>query len=100
MNASIRGVMFVKADRITQRVRKAGDVFKRTHKNIPKDKIDDLIKTVEIIVNDELTEKGVERRWRDLSAKQENSKVVYLQDYTKEHTNWLKTLMTNLRLWK
>lgn len=100
MNASIRGVMFVKADRITQRVRKAGDVFKRMHKSIPKDKIDDFIKTVEIIVNDELTDKGVERRWRDLSAKQENSKVVYLQDYTKEHTSWLKTLMMKLRLWK
>ena len=90
--------MFVKADRINERIQKARTLLKG--KVVTQETIDDFVKTVEIIVNDELTEKGVERKWTESSQKQENLNIVYLQDYTKEHTSWLKTLMMNLRLWK
>lgn len=61
MNASLRGVMFVKADRINQRIRQVSELF---NGDIEHDKFLDFIKTIEIIVNDELTEKGIERKWR------------------------------------
>lgn len=61
MNASIRGVMFVKADRINQRIRKASELI---NGDVSREMFLDFIKTVEIIVNDELTEKGVVRKWR------------------------------------
>lgn len=61
MNASVRGVMFVKADRINQRIRTASELL---NGNVSREMFLDFVKTVEIIVNDELTEKGVVRKWR------------------------------------
>ena len=59
MNASIRGILFVKADRINERVRK---IRKTITGRVSQATIDDLVKAIEIIVTNELTEKGQERR--------------------------------------
>lgn len=59
MNASIRGIMFVKADRINERVKKIRQTITG---RVSQQTIDDLVKSVEIIVNSELTQKGLERR--------------------------------------
>lgn len=68
MNASIRGVLFVKADRIMERVKTASKKLtlnrKPPYSDISYDEFQDFLKVVEIIVNDELTEKGVERKWK------------------------------------
>lgn len=67
MNASIRGIMFVKADRITERIKKASQTLVLSRK-LPYSPIDyqdfeDFLKTVEVIVTSELTEKGGVKRW-------------------------------------
>jgi len=65
MNASIRGIMFVKADRINERVKQ---IRKTITGRVSQETIDDFVKTVEIIVNSELTQKGYEGR-RDYELK-------------------------------
>lgn len=65
MNASIRGIMFVKADRINERVKQ---IRKTITGRVSQETIDDFVKTVEIIVNNELTQKGYEGR-RDYELK-------------------------------
>ena len=96
--------MFVKADRITQRIKEAGKKLtlnrKLPNSDITPDEFKDFIKVVEIIVNDELTERGIARKWKASSQKSENLNNACSQATTKEPTNWLKTLMTKLRLWK
>lgn len=67
MNASIRGVMFVKADRINQRVDDIAKLFLNLGKNkksISRDGFNDFVKSVHLIVDTELNEKGVERKWK------------------------------------
>ena len=68
MNASIRGVMFVKADRIIDRMKKSAEKLTLNRKlpesDITQEEFKEFIKVVEIIVNDELTEKGVVRVWK------------------------------------
>ena len=59
MNASTRGIMYVKADRIVERINKAKVIYeKETDKNI-----NDFVKAVETIIYNELTNKGVDRQW-------------------------------------
>lgn len=65
MNASIRGIMFVKADRINERVKQ---IRKTITGRVSQETIDDFVKTIEIIVNSELTQKGYEGR-RDYELK-------------------------------
>ena len=62
MNASIRGIMFVKADRIIDRVKKARKIITG---NVTHETLDDFVKTIEVIVNSELTDKGVEKKWKN-----------------------------------
>lgn len=63
MNANVRGTMFVKADRINARIEKAKEVVLNEQryfglKEIPKETFLDFVKTMHIIVDTELTEKG------------------------------------------
>lgn len=62
MNAGIRGVMFVKADRINERVDKIAAMFK--DETLTQEQFKDFIKSVHIIVDTELNEKGVKREWK------------------------------------
>lgn len=63
MNASIRGTMFVKADRINQRIDKIAAMFK--NEPLTQENFKDFIKSVHIIVDTELTDKGVKREWKE-----------------------------------
>lgn len=68
MNASIRGVMFAKADRINQRVDDIAKLFlnfEKNKKSISRDGFNDFVKSVHLIVGTELNEKGVERKWKE-----------------------------------
>lgn len=69
MNASIKGVIHVKADRINDRIDFFAKQFLREqkakeNKNISKEDFKDFIQTMHLIVNSELNEKGVERKWK------------------------------------
>lgn len=68
MNASTRGIMFVKADRINHRIKEAAEKLtlnrKLPYSDITHDEFMDFIKVVQIVISDELTEKGVERKWK------------------------------------
>lgn len=66
MNASIRGVVHVKADRINDRI----DIFAKKFLNQPENEesislenFKEFVKSMHIIVTTELNEKGVERKW-------------------------------------
>lgn len=69
MNAGIRGTMFVKADRINHRI---DEITRNTlntmeeynKKTLSKTDLLDIIKTIHIIVDTELSEKGVDRAWK------------------------------------
>lgn len=66
MNASIRGVMFVKADRIDERIDICAEKFlNRYGEKITKDNFQEFLKSVHIIVDTELNEKGVDRKWKE-----------------------------------
>lgn len=74
MNASTRGIMFVKADRICERIQKFEDeVLDSDLKEVP---LQDFIKTLNFIqtmVSQELTDKGKEEwKWKDLLQKRKN----------------------------
>lgn len=67
MNASIRGVLFVKGDRINERVDDMAKMFlnfEKNKKHISREDFTDFIKTIHLIVDTELNEKGVERKWK------------------------------------
>lgn len=68
MNAGIRGTMFVKADRINHRIDEIVKITLNTmqgynKKTLSKTDFLNVIKTIHIIVDTELSEKGVERKW-------------------------------------
>lgn len=65
MNAGTRGTMFVKADRINERVDKIADVLIKSDRAISRKNFDDFVKSVHLIVSQELTEKGATRLWKD-----------------------------------
>ena len=104
MNASIRGTMFVKADRINGRIKTASQklVLNRQlpHSPIDYDDFEDFLKVIEVIINDELTEKGIERKWNKSYTKPESLNNAYSQGTTKKRMSWLKTLMMKLHIWK
>lgn len=69
MNAGIRGTMFVKADRLNYRIDQMANIqlnemeaWKR--KSLSKKEFLDFVKTIHVIIDTELNEKGVERKWR------------------------------------
>ena len=69
MNANTRGALYVKADRINDRVDAFGKQFLREQKSKENERISiedfmDFIKSIHLIVNTELNEKGVERKWK------------------------------------
>ena len=69
MNASIRGVVHVKADRINDRIDLFAKQFLREQKakeseNISTEDFKEFVKAMHIIVTTELNEKGVERVWK------------------------------------
>ena len=96
MNANLKGNLYVRADRINERIRRASELMSG---DVPHEIFLDFIKTCEIIVNDELV-KGGSREWKKSLPKLENLNNACLQASTKEPTNWLKTLMMKLHLWK
>ena len=55
--------MFVKADRINQRIDKIAAMFK--NEPLTQENFKDFIKSVHIIVDTELTDKGVKREWKE-----------------------------------
>lgn len=63
MNASSRGIMFVKGDRINQRIDDYAKMY-ASQDTITKADLKDLIKGIHIIIDTELNEKGVERKWK------------------------------------
>lgn len=70
MNASINGILFTKADRINSRIDEMKKVFYNmdhiaTKNDISKKDFEDFLRTVRLIVTTELTEKGVERKWKE-----------------------------------
>lgn len=69
MNAGIRGTMFVKSDRINTRVDDIAKVVinqmtEKEKNEISKEDFIDFVKTIHVIVDTELNEKGVERQWK------------------------------------
>ena len=64
MNANIKGTLFVKADRINERIDKVAACVFHEKQTIDKKEFDDFIKSIHLIVDTELNEKGVERHWK------------------------------------
>lgn len=65
MNANTIGTLYVKANRIIERIDLcAGKHWARYNGNIDEKAYKELIKLMHIIVTTELNEKGVERKWR------------------------------------
>lgn len=67
MNANTKGVLFVKADRINERIEAMSKMFlgfEKNKKNVSREDFKDFIKTIHLIVDTELNEKGVERKWK------------------------------------
>lgn len=69
MNAGIQTALLTKADRINGRIDEMKQVFLNmdhiaTEEKISKKDFEDFLKTVRLIVNTELNEKGVERQWK------------------------------------
>lgn len=60
--------MFVKADRIMERIKQTADILTKSRKlpysDISYREFEDFIKTIDIIVNTELNDKGVQRQWK------------------------------------
>lgn len=100
MNASIRGVLHTKADRVNERIDLCAGRFLNRYPETNKESFKEFVKSMHIIVTTELNEKGVERKWKESSQKSENLNNVCLQATTKERMSLLKTLMTKLRQWK
>lgn len=68
MNASIRGVVHVKADRCNDRIDLFYKQFMREQKakgakTISHDDFKEFVRSMHLIVTTELNEKGVERKW-------------------------------------
>lgn len=61
MDANKRGIMLVKRDRIMERIHDIKPIYERETKQ----KIDSFVQTIEAIITNELTDKGVERVWKD-----------------------------------
>lgn len=67
MNASIKGVLLVKADRIDERIDLCAEKYlNRFGENLNATNFKEFIKSIHIIVDTELTEKGDERKWKNL----------------------------------
>lgn len=69
MNASINGILLTKADRVNRRINEFEDYFLnldevKNAEEISKEDFKEFLKTMKIIVTTELTEKGVERKWK------------------------------------
>lgn len=60
MNASIRGIMFVKADRINQRIEKVIGAYSNMKRPTKEDTIQ-LLRGIQAMVNQELTQEGQKR---------------------------------------
>lgn len=66
MNASMRGILSVKADRVDDRIDVCAKKFlNRYGDNVNKDNFKEFVQLVHIIVDTELNEKGVERVWKE-----------------------------------
>lgn len=80
MNANTRGVLYVKQDRINKRIDDFSKYFlklqKHNDKKITFDDFNDFIKSIHLIVNTELNEKGVERKWKTSLQKSDKQKNV------------------------
>lgn len=60
MNASIRGIMMVKADRINQRIEKVINVYSNTKRPTKEDTVM-LLRGIQALVSQELTQEGQRR---------------------------------------
>lgn len=78
MNANTKGVLYVKQDRINKRIDDFSKYFlklqKHNDKKITFDDFNDFIKSIHLIVNTELNEKGVERKWGLKTSLQKSDK--------------------------
>ena len=67
MNANIKGYLLVKGDRLNTRVEDFAKYFLKTqeeNEKITKDDFKDFVKSMHLIINTEMNERGVEKRWR------------------------------------
>ena len=65
MDANTKGNLFAKRDRIVDRIYDASKIFlNQVGENITREEFKDFLISVRLIVNSELTEKGVERKWK------------------------------------
>ena len=64
MNANVKGTLFVKADRINERVDKVAACVFHEKQAITEAEFKDFLKSVHLIVDTELNEKGVQRQWK------------------------------------
>lgn len=67
MNANTKGVISVKSNRINERVDEFTERFLNQDENqesISRENFKSYVKGIHIIVSTELTEKGVERKWK------------------------------------
>lgn len=66
MNANTRGTIYVKQDRVNERIDKFADYFLKLEENketISRDNFKEFVKSIHLIITTELNEKGVERKW-------------------------------------
>lgn len=70
MNANTKGTLFVKADRINDRVDALSNIElnkmkEREEETISKGEFLEFVKGIHIIIDTELNKKGVERKWKE-----------------------------------
>ena len=70
MNANTKGTLFVKADRINDRVDSLSKIElnkmkEREEETISKGEFLEFVKGIHIIIDTELNKKGVERKWKE-----------------------------------
>ena len=67
MTASSKGIILVKCDRCCKRIKDFADYFIKLEENketISRENFKDFLKSVDLILTNELNDKGGERKWK------------------------------------